>query len=153
MVSARLGHAHLLVRDVERSTEFYADVFGLTVTEYEPGAWAFLSSGDAHHELALSQIGMDAAGPDEDRVGLFHLEFEVPDKTSFAVVVRRLVDRGVELRPVDHRISWGAYFDDPDGNGLEIGCDTRQEVDGVDLWEGTNRPLALESVLELLEAR
>ncbi len=31
MPTAKLGHAHLLVRDVERSVASYADVLGLTV--------------------------------------------------------------------------------------------------------------------------
>ena len=63
MSGTKLGHAHIFVRDVERSKEFYSEVLGLEITESEPGRWAFLSSGEAHHELALSQVGADAPGP------------------------------------------------------------------------------------------
>jgi catechol 2,3-dioxygenase len=150
MPRAKLGHAHLLVRDVERSTEFYTSILGLRVTEQAPERWAFLTSGDLHHELALSQLGPDAPGPEEHRVGLFHLAFDVDSKTAFAEVVKRLIERRVEVRPVDHRIGWGAYFCDPDGNGLEVYCDTRGEPDGAPLWEGRNRPLTVEQVLEHL---
>jgi len=151
MPGAKLGHAHLLVRDVKRSTEFYTSVLGLRVTEHEPDRWTFLTSGDLHHELALSQLGMDAPGPEEGRVGLFHLAFDVDTKAEFATIVQRLLERNVEVHPVDHRIGWGAYFADPDGNGLEVYCDTRNESDGAPLWEGQNRPLPTETVLEHLE--
>ncbi len=150
MTKARLGHAHIFVRDVERSAEFYADIFGLDVTENRPGEWAFLSSGALHHELALSQVGADAPGPTEDAVGLFHLGFDVENKAEFAEVFQRLLDRGVDVNPVDHRISWGVYFADPDGNGLEICLDTREESKGTDYWEGKNRPLTPEKILSAI---
>ncbi len=148
-----LGHAHLLVRDLARSVAFYTELLGLQVTEQRPGEWAFLSSGDAHHELALSQVGTEAPGPQDGGVGLFHLAFDVPDKRAFAEVLQHLIQRGVAVRPVDHRISWGVYFSDPDGNGLEISCDTRAEPGGAELWEGRNRTLETETVLALLTER
>lgn len=151
MSGTRLGHAHIFVRDVEKSKRFYSEVLGLQITESEPGRWAFLSSGDAHHELALSQVGADAPGPVEGGVGLFHLGFDAADKVDFARIFQRLVEHGIDIDPVDHRISWGVYFSDPDGNRLELCLDTRREPDGSDLWEGTNRPLTPERVLAALE--
>jgi len=150
MSGTKLGHAHIFVRDVERSKQFYAEVLGLRVTESETGRWAFLSSGDAHHELALSQVGADAPGPVEGGVGLFHLGFDAADRTHFAQIVQRLLDRKVDISPVDHRISWGVYFSDPDGNRLEVCLDTRGERDGTDLWEGENRPLTTDRILAVL---
>ena len=151
MPRAKLGHAHLLVRNIEISTEFYTSVLGLRVTECEPNRWVFLTSGELHHELAMSQLGMGAPGPEEGRVGLFHLAFDVESKVEFAKIVNLLLERGIDVDPVDHRIGWGAYFSDPDGNRLEVYCDTRGEPDGAPLWEGKNRPLKKERVLEHLE--
>lgn len=152
MSGTKLGHAHILVRDVEKSTKFYTEVLGLQVTESEPDRWAFLTSGEAHHELALSQVGADAPGPLEGGVGLFHLAFDAADRVDFARILQRLLDRNIEAQPVDHRISWGIYFSDPDGNGLEVCFDTRNEPDGAGLWEGENRPLTKEQVLSVLQA-
>jgi len=73
---------------------------------------------------------MDAPAPDPKGVGLFHLAFDVPSKRAFAQAYAKLSRDGVETAPVDHRIGWGLYFNDPDGNGLEIYCDTRKERDG-----------------------
>lgn len=148
MAGARLGHAHLFVRDVEASAAFYADVLGLEVTEAEEGRWAFLSSGEEHHELALSEVGPDAPAPAEGAVGLFHLGFDARDEAHLAGILRRLLDRRVEVRPIDHRISWGVYFEDPDGNTLEICLDRRGRAGGAHLWQGRNRPLTVQRVLE-----
>ncbi len=152
MTRTRLGHAHIFVRDVERSKEFYTHVLGLRVTESEPGRWAFLSSSEAHHELALSQVGAEAPGPLDGGIGLFHLGFDAVNRADFARIFQDLLDRGIDVDPVDHRISWGIYFSDPDGNRLEVCLDTRCEPDGVDLWEGLNRPLTEERILSCLRS-
>ena len=141
MYRTRIGHAHLFVRDLPRSVAFYTTYFNLKITEQAEGRYAFLTSGDPHHELALSAQGMDAPAPDPKGVGLFHLAFDVPSKRAFAQAYAKLSQDGVETAPVDHKIGWGLYFNDPDGNGLEIYCDTRKERDGEPLWGGQNRPL------------
>lgn len=52
---------------------------------------------------------------------------------------------------MDHLISWAIYFDDPDGNGLEIYWDTRNEPGGEKLWHGVNVPLPAEKLLAVLD--
>jgi len=49
----------------------------------------------------------------------------------------RLRERSVDVSPVDHGISKAIYFDDPDGNGLEVYLDTRG-TDG-EQWQGRSR--------------
>ena len=80
------------------------------------------------------------------------MAFDVEDKAAFAEIFQRLTDQGVEVNPVDHRIGWGVYFSDPDGNGLEVYCDTREEADGVPFWDGKNRPLDQETILASLRS-
>jgi catechol 2,3-dioxygenase len=136
-----LGHAHLKVRDLRQSISFYTRFFDLRVTEHVGEQYVFLSGGALHHELALQQLGPGATEPDQRAVGLYHIAFEVPDKRSFALAWRELNAAGIRVSAVDHRISWAMYFDDPDGNGLEIYCDTRHLPGGTELWHGDNRPL------------
>jgi catechol 2,3-dioxygenase len=143
----RIGHAHLKVRDLERATAFYERFLGLEVRERLPDRYVFMSGGPLHHELALQRVPPDARLPGRYDVGLFHIAFEVPDKASFARAYRTLEEAGVPVALVDHRISWAMYFADPDGNGLEIYCDTRSEPDGVELWEASDRPLSAKQVL------
>jgi catechol 2,3-dioxygenase len=158
--ATELGHVHLKVRDVDRGVEFYRDVLGLEVTE-QAGRFAFLSFGseahrasdeasgetatnEKHHDVALQGVGGDASGPGRG-VGLYHAAFEVPDAEALAATHRRLRERGVRVSPVDHGISKALYFDDPDGNGLEVYLDTREANDRW-RWGGENAPFDPESV-------
>ncbi|WP_135533622.1 MULTISPECIES: VOC family protein [Halostella] len=131
----QVGHVHLKVRDVSRSVQFYTDVLGLEV-EDEYGQFAFLSWGKHHHDVALQGVGEDAPGPGPG-IGLYHAAFEVETADALRAVYRRLRDREVTVTPVDHGISKALYFDDPDGNGMEVYLDTRTA--DHEAWEGQNR--------------
>jgi catechol 2,3-dioxygenase len=146
MYATKIGHAHLKVRNLERSVDFYTRYLGLHLTEQVGQAYVFLTTGSYHHELALQQVGPDAPQPASSSVGLYHVAFEVPDKRAFAEAYRTLRDAGIAVAPVDHLISWAIYFDDPDGNGLEIYCDTRNEPGGRALWYGENVPLTDDAI-------
>jgi len=144
----KIGHAHLKVRDLETSVDFYTRFLGLRVTEIISGQYAFLTDGVLHHDLALQAVGADAPMPHAHGVGLYPVAFEVPDKAAFAQAYQELVAAGVAVHPVDHTsISWALYFDDPDGNGLEIYLDTRSESEAGTLWLGVNRPLPPSRIL------
>ncbi|MCB0713287.1 MAG: VOC family protein [Ignavibacteriae bacterium] len=136
----KIGHAHLKVRSLERSVEFYRNVFGLQVRE-QIGGFAFLSGTEMYHEIALQEVGEAARLPGRSDVGLFHVAFEVPDRDALSERYHYLLSQGMRVFPVDHRISLAIYFSDPDGNGLEIYCDTRDEADGAEIWEGRDRRL------------
>jgi catechol 2,3-dioxygenase len=142
MYRPTLGHVHLFVRELRRSVAFYTTYLNLRVPETVAERSAFLTGGGLHHELALTAKGMDAAPPQPEGVGLFHIAFDVPDKRSFAEAYQKLAEGNVQVSPVDHQIGWGMYFSDPDGNMLEIYCDTRQESDGALQWRGENRALS-----------
>jgi catechol 2,3-dioxygenase len=147
MFRTRIGHAHLFVRDLDQSVAFYRRYLNLTVNEEIPGQTAFLSGGDAHHELALTVLDAPASASPEKQTGLFHLAFDVENKAAFAEAYERLRDDGIELSPVDHVIGWGLYFPDPDGNLLELYCDTRAAPDGRAYWQGKNRPLTHATIM------
>ncbi|PSQ04149.1 biphenyl-2,3-diol 1,2-dioxygenase [Halobacteriales archaeon QS_4_69_31] len=129
-----VGHVHLKVRDLAPAVDFYTGVLGLGVTEYQ-GRYAFLSWGERHHDVALQAVGAGADGPGSG-VGLYHAAFEVATPDALATVHERLRERDVRVSPVDHGISKALYFDDPDGNGLEVYLDTRESGDGK--WAGQN---------------
>jgi catechol 2,3-dioxygenase len=149
----KIGHAHLKVRDLDRSIAFYTRFLGLHETERLGNAYAFLTGGAFHHEIALQNVGAAAPQPPARGTGLYHVAFEVPDKRSFAEAYRALTRAGVSVAAVDHFISWAMYFDDPDGNGLEIYWDTRTEPNGRQLWRGENAPLEEATILAALESQ
>ena len=143
----KIGHAHLKVRDLQRSIDFYKRFLGLEVTEVVGDHYAFLTAGTYHHEIALQNVGPDAPHPPAKGTGLYHVAFEVPDKRSFSLAYRSLLEAGIPVVAVDHYISWAMYFDDPDGNGLEIYWDIRTQPGGRQLWHGENAPLEKKTIL------
>ena len=152
MYTAKIGHAHLKVRDLDRAVAFYERFLKLHVTERVGNLYVFMTGGELHHEIALQRVAADAPAPEPRGVGLYHVAFEVPDKRSFADAYQTLQAANVHVGAVDHFISWAMYFDDPDGNGLEIYCDTRHEPEGRTLWRGENQPLSDEQIVAALTA-
>ena len=146
----KIGHAHLKVRDLGRSVAFYSRYLALHETERVGDAFAFLTGGAFHHEIALQRVGMGAPQPPANGTGLYHVAFEVPDRRSFAAAYQALTESGISVALVDHYISWAMYFDDPDGNGLEIYWDTRSEPHGRPHWRGENTPLSAEAMVAAL---
>ncbi|HEU5438276.1 MAG TPA: VOC family protein [Ktedonobacterales bacterium] len=149
--TTRIGHAHLKVRDLDRSIAFYTRFLHMREQERVDDAYAFLTGGDLHHEIALQNVGPNAPSPSAHGTGLYHVAFEVPTQRDFAAAYRDLTGANVPVAAVDHLISWAMYFDDPDGNGLEIYWDTRREPGGAALWHGINRPLPPETIRAVLE--
>ncbi|HLX40426.1 MAG TPA: VOC family protein [Ktedonobacteraceae bacterium] len=148
--TTKIGHAHLKVRNLDRAVDFYTRYMGMHETERVGKHYAFLTSGAFHHEIALQQVGENAPRPPAHGTGLYHVAFEVPDRHSFAEAYRTLIEAGIAVAPVDHFISWAMYFDDPDGNGLEIYSDSRGMPDGRPLWRGENAPLDEETIMAAL---
>lgn len=133
---ARIGHAHLHVRTLERSVAFYRDLLGMQVTETVGGRISFLSAGHHHHDLALQAIGADAPAQPGRTPGLYHVAFEASNAAEFGRFWDRLGPMGIRPAAVDHGISWALYFDDPDGNGVEIYVDRRSSPGGTAMWGG-----------------
>ncbi|MGC1261114.1 MAG: VOC family protein, partial [Jannaschia helgolandensis] len=53
--------------------------------------------------------------------GLYHRAVLYPDRPSLARALRRVMAAGVRLTgKADHGVSEALYFDDPDGNGVEL---------------------------------
>ena len=120
---ARLNHAVLYVRDASASAEFYGRVFGFEVVESAFGGRAvFLRApaGDNHHDLGLFSVGPDAPGPEEGRVGLYHLAWQVGSIHDLVTARDDLLRVGAYVGESDHGATKSVYAKDPDGNEFEI---------------------------------
>ena len=119
--ATRIGHVHLRVADLDRALAFYNGVLGFQVTQRMPQA-AFLSAGGYHHHIALNT--WDSLGgpqPAPGSTGLFHLAILYATRADLADALRRLIAAGIPLTGAsDHGVSEALYFDDPDGNGVEL---------------------------------
>lgn len=117
-----LGHVNIYVRNADRAREWYERVLGLHTYHHRPGRAAFMSADrEMSHEVALMQVGDDAPGPMRGQVGLNHMAWMVDSLDALGEAYQRLKDNDVRIDAiVDHGISLGIYFRDPDGNGLEV---------------------------------
>ena len=118
----RVGHIHLKVTDLDRAIHFYADVLGFAVTQRYGDQAAFLSAGGYHHHIGLNTWHSRGAGPAPVRAaGLYHAAFLFPDRASLGAALQRVLDHGTPLDgAADHGVSEAVYFNDPDGNGIEL---------------------------------
>ena len=123
METVGIDHVALNVRDLAASLDFYTRVLGLKVSPREhqkPGTEHFLDCGSS----LIGLIQGDAAGEThalkDGGLGGNHVAFRVRVK-DFDRTVAELKGKGVRFSFEKKRErSWSAYFEDPDGNKLEI---------------------------------
>jgi catechol 2,3-dioxygenase-like lactoylglutathione lyase family enzyme len=120
----RLAHLVLYVSDPEVSAAWYCDVLGMSITARVGGGpyvgGVFLSFGESDHDLAL--FPGDSAAPRGREFEHFGLELEGPgDLEPLRRVYGRLLQKKARIQEVlDHGVSVGVYFLDPDGHMLEV---------------------------------
>ena len=131
----RVGHIHLNVTDLERSIAFYRDVLGFDVKLRYGAQAAFLAAGAYHHHIGLNTWHSEGAAPvKKAAAGMYHVAFVYPDRAALGRAVGEVRAAGVEIYgAADHGVSEAVYFDDPDGNGIELYWDRAPQ-----LWETTD---------------
>ena len=119
---ARLNHAVLYVRELERAVDFYRRDFRLEEIAREGGMMAFLRGrgSDNHHDLGLMAVGPAAPRPPRGSVGLYHLAWQVPTIEDLAIAAETLSRLGALSGASDHGATKSLYGQDPDGNEFEI---------------------------------
>ena len=148
----KLGHLRFKVRDIERAVAFYTGPLKMTLTEKVGDDYAFMTCGDAHHEIALMKVDGTGSSPSPESAGFDHAAFELPDRRAFAEAFLHLSKSGVDVTPVDNGISWAMYLADPDGNRIELFCDNRAVPGGRLMWGGISDDLDVEVIKAALEA-
>ena len=131
MKISALGHVVLRVSNRERAEQFYNGVLGLPLCARldEAGLkMAFFSLGN-HHDFAVMEVGGQGSARNGNGIGLDHVAFKIGKSLDeLREAKRHLEAAGIKPRPVDHEVTKSLYFEDPDGNGVEL------YVDASDIW-------------------
>lgn len=135
MTTFTTGHIGLNVTNLQRSKQFYQDVFGFDVAAESAEAeraFAFLTDGT---RLVLTLWQQSHGRFHNSNPGLHHLSFEVDNIEKVRSVEGKLRQAGIKLYHdgiVPHgegATSGGIFFEDPDGIRLEVyapqGADVR----------------------------
>jgi catechol 2,3-dioxygenase len=140
-----LGHVVLRVTDRDRAERFYNGVLGLPLcARFDEGGMkmAFFSLGN-HHDFAVMEVKGERAG-DRNSAGLDHVAFNIGTTLDeLREAKAKLEAAGITPHPVDHEVTKSLYFEDPDGNGIEV------YVDASDVWRREPQRVAQLMPLEL----
>jgi catechol 2,3-dioxygenase len=122
-----LTHAGLNVFDIDRMRDFYTSVLGLVPTDEGASArlgqrLVFLSMDPSkHHQVVL----VSGRSPQSPVSTVNQLSFKVKSLAELKEMHRRLVENKVAaITPVSHGNAWSVYFEDPEGNTIEVYLDT-----------------------------
>lgn len=121
----RPGYVHLKVANLENQLVFYQQVLGLRL-HWQEGDSAGLGAGSGDI-VRLTQI------PNGKRyrgvTGIYHFAILFPDRRQLARAISRLFTLRWPNYPTDHIMTKTTYLDDPEGNNIELYCESPE--DGV----------------------
>ena len=124
------AHIGINVTNLERSRDFYGEVFGLSDmggsgggSDAAPRRFAFLGDGT---NIVLTLWEQSEGRFENNRPGLHHLSFKVPSIDHVREAEKKLLLRGATFAyegivpHAEGAQSGGIFFEDPDGSRLEI---------------------------------
>lgn len=133
---AALDHVHLYVADPDTAADWYGRVLGLTVltssTRLEASKYMATPRGQYCATIFKGQPPSDGDHTSAFRVnGRTFIAFG--EALPHADVVGRMGRQLEKADAADHALAWSYYFQDPDGNHLEI---TTYDHDIIRDWFG-----------------
>lgn len=128
---AKLAHIVLKTSQKQAMIKWYCDVLEAHIA-YENDMLAFVTYDDEHHRIAFVSIA-NAVQPTEGHSGLHHAAFTYANIGDLLSTYQRLDQHGIEpFWCVNHGPTTSMYYEDPDGNHVELQIDnfaTDSELD------------------------
>ncbi|MCY7324766.1 MAG: VOC family protein [Microbacteriaceae bacterium] len=115
----RMGTVTLLVSDLDAMTRWYRDAVLLDVIS---AAGPTVSLGRGATPFVVLEHAPDLTHAAQRSAGLFHTAILFPTRASLAASVYSIATAtpGAFTGSADHLVSEAFYFDDPEGNGVEL---------------------------------
>lgn len=117
-----LGVVSLKVQDLAKMTEYYQKVMGMHVLKEGEGR-TVLGVKDTGREL-VELVQIIPASAKKLTAGLYHLAILLPSRSELGSFLYHLLLNKYDLMGAsDHGYSEALYFNDPEGNGIEVYAD------------------------------
>jgi catechol 2,3-dioxygenase len=121
--ATRIGTVYLRVADLENQIAFYQQVLGFQVHWREENK-AGLGAGGADLLQLTEEPNLRKY---RGVTGLYHFAVLFPNRRELARVIARLIALKYANYPTDHIMTKTTYLDDPEGNGIELYCESPED--------------------------
>lgn len=119
-----VGEVNIKVLNIAKSLAFYQRVFGFAILEQSERK--VVLSADGVQPLLILEQPEDIMAKVGRTTGLYHFAILLPRRADLANFLKHLIQTegpSIRLGASDHYVSEALYFDDPDGNGIEVASD------------------------------
>ncbi|MGX0660914.1 catechol 2,3-dioxygenase [Staphylococcus lugdunensis] len=108
----------LNVADLAKMTTFYSTILGFSIKARSEER-TILNVGANGHTLTLNYLA-EGRHPSFREAGLFHIAFLLPSRADLANFLYHVSRLNIAVGGGDHLVSEALYFNDPEGNGIEV---------------------------------
>lgn len=129
----KLAHIVLRTSDKRSLLDWYVTVLGGKVV-FENAFIGFMTYDDEHHRVAVIQMP-DLKKPDGLVTGLHHVAFTYTGLGDLLATFARLKTRGIVPHYcINHGPTTSMYYEDPDGNRVELQIDNFATMEEATDW-------------------
>lgn len=121
--NTKIRSVTLNVADLESMVTFYESVIGFRLLNQSDDIAIFGTSTTGLLTLKQEKSYKRYKGV----TGLYHFAILFPDQRELARSIARLFELGVTNHPTDHIMTKTTYLSDPEGNGIELYCESPED--------------------------
>jgi catechol 2,3-dioxygenase len=121
--ATKIGVVALRVADLENQLTFYQQALGFQL-HWREGDKAGLGAGAADLLRLTEEPGLKRY---RGVTGLYHFAVLFPNRRELARAIARLMVLKYPNYPTDHIMTKTTYLDDPEGNGIELYCESPED--------------------------
>jgi catechol 2,3-dioxygenase len=121
--ATQIGMVSLKVFNLENQMMFYQQVLGFQL-HWQEGKRAGLGAGGADLLYLTEEPNLKKY---RGVTGLYHFAVLFPNRRELARAIARLIVLKYPNYPTDHIMTKTTYLDDPEGNGIELYCESPED--------------------------
>jgi catechol-2,3-dioxygenase len=127
------SHYGLRTKNLAAMVEWYRNFLDAEI-QHDMGFGAFMTFDDDHHRIVIF-TDEDTVDKIANSAGVDHIGIGLPDFQSLVENYERLKSLGVvPSLPVNHGFTTSLYYDDPDGNQVELTVDNFRSKAECTAW-------------------